>query len=105
MSLTFPLSKDVKMKAVQFLEEVKTQLPPKFTFSELLKIAVDNQCVINLEDFIDDTFGFSLYIRVYLDYTYGEYVGNRVLFHKLDYEVEEKSYGLDEKEAGNETVI
>lgn len=40
-----------------------------------------------MTDFIDDTYDAPLFARVYLDYTYGDSIGKRVLFHKLDYEV------------------
>lgn len=87
VSITYALSENTKIKAIQDLEKLKNSLPTKFSFLELLKIATDNQCIIDMTDFIDDTYDTPLFARVYLDYTYGDSIGNRVLFHKLDYEV------------------
>lgn len=89
VTLTYALSENSKIKVIQGLEKIKQHLPHKFTFWELLKFATDNQCAINMTDFISDTYNISLYVRVYLDYTYGDCIGKRVLFHKLDYEVKE----------------
>lgn len=86
VSITYALSENTKIKAIQDLEKIKNSLPTKFSFLELLKIATDNQC-IDMTDFIDDTYDTPLFARVYLDYTYGDSIGKRVLFHKLDYEV------------------
>ena len=88
--LTYTFSKNTKNKITLFLEQIQRQLPPKFTFLDLLKTAVDNGNTINMMDFIDDTYDLSSYIRIYLDYIYGDYVGKRVLFHNFEYEIEEK---------------
>lgn len=85
--LEYEISSDIKMKAIQDLERIKNDLPPKFTFPELMKVAENHGCVIDLTDFLKDTFMVEHYIRITLNYTYGDYVGKRVLFHNFDFEI------------------
>lgn len=85
--LEYEISPDMKMKAIQDLESIKKDLPPKFTFPELMKVAADHDCVIDLTDFLKDTFMVEHYIRITLDYTYEDYAGKRVLFNRFSYEV------------------
>lgn len=85
--LEYEISSDIKMKAIQDLERIKNDLPPKFTFPELMKVAENHGCVIDLTGFLKDTFMVEHYIRITLNYTYGDYVGKRVLFHNFDFEI------------------
>lgn len=85
--LEYEISSGTKMKAIQDLERIKKDLPPKFTFPELMRAVADHDCVIDLTDFLKDTFMVEHYIRITLDYTYGDYVGKRVLFNRFDYEI------------------
>ena len=85
--LEYEISSDTKMKAIQDLEKMKKDLPPKFTFPELMKVAADCGCVIDLSDFLKDTIMVEHYIRITLDYTYGDCVDKRILFNEFNYEV------------------
>lgn len=69
------------------LERIKKDLPPKFTFPELMKVAVDHGCVIDLTGFLKDTFMVEHNIRITLNFTYGDFDGKRVLFHNFDFEI------------------
>ena len=62
-------------------------MPPKFTFPDLLKIATDNQCIINMTDFVEYTCGIPLWISVTLSYILGNYAGKRALFDRFDYKI------------------
>lgn len=75
------------MKAIQDLEKIKKDLPPKFTFPELMKVAADHGCVIDLSNFLKDTIMVEHYIRITLNHTYGDCVDKRVLFNRFSYEV------------------
>lgn len=85
--LEYEIFPDTKMKTIQDLESIKKDLPPKFTFPELMKMAVDHDCVIDLTDFLKNTCMVEHYIRITLDYTYGDCVDKRVLFNRFSYEV------------------
>ena len=85
--LEYEISPDTKMKAIQNLESIKRDLPPKFTFPELMMAADDHDCVIDLTDFLENTCMVEHYIRITLDYTYGDCVDKRVLFNRFSYEV------------------
>lgn len=68
--LEYEVSPDIKMKVIQDLERIKKNLPFKFTFPELMKVAADYGCVIDLTDFLKDTFMVEHYICITLNYTY-----------------------------------
>ena len=85
--LEYEISSDTKMKAIQNLERIKKDLPPKFTFQELMKVATNHDCVVNLTDFLKDTFMVEHYIRITLDYIYGDYAYKRILFCNFDFEI------------------
>lgn len=85
--LEYEISPDIKIKAIQDLERIKKDLPPKFTFPELMKVAANHGCMIDLTDFLKDTFMVEHYIRITLNYTYGDYAGKRILFHNFDFEI------------------
>lgn len=85
--LNYEIFSDTKMKAIQDLERIKNDLPPKFTFSELMKVAADHGCVIDLSNFLKDTIMVEHYIRITLNHTYGDCAGKRILFHNFDFEI------------------
>lgn len=85
--LRYALSKDAKNKAIQDLKKIKHLLPPKFTFQDILKAAADTRCIVDLANFVDDTFGIPLSIQIILSYTYGNHIGKRILFNDLDFEI------------------
>lgn len=74
-------------EAIQDFEKIQGNLPPTFTFPDLLKIAADNQCVINMTDSVEHTCGIPLWISVTLSYIFGNYSGKRVLFDRFGYKV------------------
>ena len=85
--LEYKIPADSKVKVIQDMERIKKDLPLKFTFPELMKAAADHGCVIDLTDFLKDTFMVEHYIRITLNYTYGDCVGKRILFHNFDFEI------------------
>lgn len=87
VTIAYAIPKDFKNEVIQDLEKIQEELPAKFTFSEFIKIAANNQCVINMTDFVEDTCDIPLWIRINLSYIYGDYSGKRVLFDRFDYEV------------------
>lgn len=90
VTLKYVVSEKDKDKVIRSMEAIRENLPPKFTFFDLKHIAEDNHCVINMNNFIDDVSYDHMYIRIFLVYTFGDSIGKRVLFHKLDYEIREK---------------
>ena len=89
-TVTFPLTEDNKLKVVQDMENIRKTLPSKFTFEDVLKISVANNCVIDLSSHLTGANFSPLYLRVILGYTYGDFVGKRILFHKFDYKLYER---------------
>ena len=73
------------------INTIRRKLPSRFTFLDLQNIAEDNQFVINMNNFIDDTFDASTYIRIFLIYKFGDSIGKRILFNKLDFEIHGKT--------------
>ena len=55
--------------------------------TDLINVAKDCRCVINLHDVLDDTYESSWYIRIFLIYKYGNSIGKRILFNDLDFEI------------------
>lgn len=90
VTLKYVVSEKDKDKVIRSMEAIRENLPPKFTFFDLKHIAEDNHCVINMNNFTDDVSYYHMYIRIFLVYTFGDSIGKRVLFHKLDYEIREK---------------
>lgn len=90
VTLEYVVSEKDKDKMIKSMETIRKSLPLKFTFPDLKHIAEDNYCVINMNNFIDDVSDVQMYIRIFLVYTFGDSIGKRVLFHKLDYEIREK---------------
>lgn len=90
VTLKYVVSEKDKDKVIRSMEAIRENLPPKFTFFDLKHIAEDNYCVINMNNFTDDVSYDHMYIRIFLVYTFGDSIGKRVLFHKLDYEIREK---------------
>lgn len=89
-TVTFPLTEDNKLKVVQDMENIKKTLLSKFTFEDVLKISVANKCVIDLSSHLTGANFSPLYLRVILGYTYGDFIGERILFHRFDYKLYER---------------
>lgn len=84
--LEYAISMEDKMQVVQELEIIKKKLPHKFTFLDFIDTAANCQCIVNMLDFLNDTFEVPLYIRICLNYTYGDYKDKRIMFSGLSYE-------------------
>ena len=84
--LEYAISMEDKMRVVQEFEIIKNKLPYKFTFLDLIDTAANCQCIVNMHDFLNDTFEVPLYVRIYLTYTYGDYKDKRIMFSGLNYE-------------------
>ena len=97
ITVTYAISNSLYNELIQGLNIIQETLPPHFTFPELLKIAADNQCVIDMTNLIESTYDIPLWIRITLSYNYGNYSEKRVLFDKFSYEVggKEVSYETD----------
>lgn len=85
--VSYAIPEGLHKEAIQDFEKIQKNLPPKFTFSDLLKIATDNQCIINMTDSVEYTCGIPLWISVTLSYILGNYAGKRVLFDRFDYKI------------------
>jgi hypothetical protein len=85
--LEFEISEENKCKAVQDIDKIQKMLPSKFTYKDVLKIAADNQCIIDFSNHLSDTWFVPLYLRIILGYTYGDFAGKRILFHRFDYQL------------------
>lgn len=93
--LEFEISDGNKLKAVHDIEKIQKMLPSKFTYEDILSIASDNQCIIDLSNPLSDTFLVPLYLRIILVYTFGDFAGKRILFNRLDYEIREPQWSFD----------
>lgn len=51
---------------ISCINKIREKLPSKFTFLDLQNIAEDNQFVINMNNFKDDTSDAPTYIRIFL---------------------------------------
>lgn len=87
ITVAYAISNSLYNETIHDLNKIQETLPPKFTFPELLKNAADNQCVINMTDFVESTYDIPLWVRINLSYNYGDYSGKRVLFDRFSYEV------------------
>lgn len=85
--VSYAIPKSLHKEAIQDFEKIQRNLPSKFTFPDFLRIAADNQCVINMTDSVEYTCGIPLWISVTLSYIFGNYAGKRVLFDRFDYKV------------------
>ena len=93
--LQIEIPEENKLKAVQDIEKIQKMLPSEFTFKDILTIAADNQCVIDFCNPLSNTYFVPLYLRIILVYTYGDFAGKRILFHRLDYELFEQQCSFD----------
>jgi len=86
ITLTYSTVNEDEKKITQDFEKIKKALPPKFTFEDVLKVAIANHCILDLTKTIYNTCCIPNYRCVYLGYTLGDFSGKRVLFHDFDYE-------------------
>lgn len=87
VTINYALTEKNKKEAIQNLKAIRGKLHSKFTFIDLINVAKDCQCVINLYDVLDDTYESPSYIRIFLIYKYGDSIGKRILFNDLDFEI------------------
>ena len=87
VTINCALTEKNKKEAIQNLNAIRGKLHSKFTFIDLINVAKDCRCVINLHDVLDDTYESPLYIRIFLIYKYGDSIGKRILFNDLDFEI------------------
>lgn len=90
VTINYALTERNKKEAIQNLNAIRKELQAKFTFIDLTNVAKDCQCVINLNDVLDDTYDSQLYIRLFLVYKFGDSIGKRILFNDLDFEIKGK---------------
>lgn len=87
------LPKNYEIKAIQDLEVIQKALPPEFTYLDILKVATDNQCVINMNNILEDTYYHPpKYIDILLGYYLGSHVGKRLLFNKMSFSYNGRFY-------------
>lgn len=86
ITLTYSTVNEDEKKITQDFEKIKKALPPKFTFEDVLKVAIANHCILDLTKTIYNTCCIPNYRYVYLGYTLSDFSGKRVLFHDFDYE-------------------
>jgi hypothetical protein len=91
VTLNYVFDERDKDNVICGINAIRRKLPSRFTFLDLQNIAEDNQFVINMNNFIDDTFDASTYIRIFLIYKFGDSIGKRILFNKLDFEIHGKT--------------
>lgn len=87
VTINYALTEDNKKEAIQSLNVIRGKLQSKFTFMDLVKVAQECQCVINMNNVLDDTADAQRYVRIYLVYKFGDSLGNRILFNDLDFEI------------------
>ena len=80
-----------KSNVISCINKIREKLPSKFTFLDLQNIAEDNQFVINMNNFTDDTSDAPTYIRIFLIYKFGDSIGKRIQFNELDFEIHGKT--------------
>lgn len=76
---------------ISCINKIREKQSSKFTFLDLQNIAKDNQFVINMNNFTDDTSDAPTYIRIFLIYKFGDSIGKRIQFNELDFEIHEKT--------------
>lgn len=91
--LRFEISEENRLKTVQDMEMIQKMLPPKFTYQDILTIAADNKCIVDLSK-PSHPFLVPLILRIVLVYTCGDFDGKRILFHIFDYQIEEYDCNL-----------
>ena len=91
ITLNYVFDEQAKGNVICCINAIREKLPSKFTFLDLQNTAEDNQFVINMNNFTDDTFDAPTYIRIFLIYKFGDSIGKRILFNELDFEIHEKT--------------
>lgn len=81
------MKEDNKEEVIQNLNTIRGKLHSKFTFIDFVKIKKEYQCVINMNNILDDIADTQLYVRIYLIYKFGDSLGKRILFNDLDFEI------------------
>lgn len=87
VTINYALKEDNKEKVIQNLNTIRGKLHSKFTFIDFVKITKECQCVINMNNILDDIAEAQLYVRIYLVYKFGDSLGKRILFNDLDFEI------------------
>lgn len=90
--VNYALAENAKEEVAQNLNVIRGKLHPKFTFMELVKVAQECQCVINMNNVLDDIAEAQRYVRIYLVYKFGDSLGKRMLFNDLDFEMKGESF-------------
>ena len=85
--VNYTLAENDKGEVAQNLNAIRENLHPKFTFMDFVKVAQEGQCVINMNNVLDDTVNAQRYVRIYLVYKFGDSLGKRILFNDLDFEI------------------
>lgn len=88
-TLYYELSSENQQKVIQDIEKIKCNLSTRYTFKDLLKVAYENKSSLELTNFKNSSCYLEKYLEIRMVYTYGEYEGNRILFHKFEYEIYE----------------
>lgn len=66
VELNYVFDERDKSNVISCINKIREKLPSKFTFLDLQNIAEDNQFVINMNNFTDDTSDAPTYIRIFL---------------------------------------
>lgn len=85
--VNYALAENDKEEVAQNLNAIRENLHPKFTFMDFVKVAQEGQCVIYMNNVLDDTVNAQRYVRIYLVYKFGDSLGKRILFNDLDFEI------------------
>lgn len=91
VALNYVFDERDKSNVISCINKIREILPSKFTFLDLQNIAEDNQFVINMNNFTDDTSDAPTYIRIFLIYKFGDCIGKRIQFNELDFEIHGKT--------------
>ena len=90
VTINYALTENNKEEAIQNLNAIRGKLHSKFTFIDLVKVAKDSKCVINMNELLNNTYDTLLYIRIFLVYQFGASIGKRILFNDIDFEIKGK---------------
>ena len=85
--VNYTLAENDKEKVAQNLNAIQRMLHPKFTFMDLVKVAQECHCVINMNNVLDDIADAQPYVSIYVVYKFGDSLGKRILFNDLDFEI------------------
>lgn len=87
VTIIYALKEENKEEVIQKLNTIRGKLHTKFTFIDFVEITKECQCVINMNNILDDIADAQLYVRIYLVYKFGDSLGKRILFNDLDFEI------------------